>query len=99
MHFVVAGQERLQRAPSELSAIDLTKEKEDPSTRLAFSTYPTMMNKIDGAKVDGERMHGAGHFDLIIIDEAHRVCTRSTGPSSNTSMPCSLADSHTQNGN
>ena len=31
-----------------------------------------MMNKIDGAKVDGERMYGAGHFDLIIIDEAHR---------------------------
>ena len=56
----------------ELSAIDLTKEKEDPSTRLVFSTYPTMMNKIDGAKVDGERMYGAGHFDLIIIDEAHR---------------------------
>ena len=56
----------------ELSAIDLTKEKEDPSTRLVFSTYPTMINKIDGAKVDGERMYGAGHFDLIIIDEAHR---------------------------
>ena len=56
----------------ELSAIDLTREKEDPTTRLVFSTYPTMLNKIDGAKVDGERMYGAGHFDLIIIDEAHR---------------------------
>ena len=56
----------------DLSAIDLTKEKEDASTRLVFSTYPTMMNKIDGARVDGERIYGVGHFDLIIIDEAHR---------------------------
>lgn len=55
-----------------LSAIDLIREKEDSSTRLVFSTYPTMMNKIDGNRVNGERMYGAGHFDLIIIDEAHR---------------------------
>lgn len=54
-----------------LSAIDLTKEKEDNGTRLVFSTYPTIMNRIDGVK-DGERFYGVGHFDLIIIDEAHR---------------------------
>jgi type I restriction enzyme, R subunit len=55
-----------------LSAIDLTKEKEDNGTRLVFSTYPTIMNKIDNTKVDDERFYGVGHFDLIIIDEAHR---------------------------
>lgn len=55
-----------------LSAIDLTKEKEDNGTRLVFSTYPTIMNKIDSAKTDDERFYGVGHFDLIIIDEAHR---------------------------
>lgn len=55
-----------------LSAIDLTKEKEDKNTRLVFSTYPTIMNKIDGVKTDDERFYGVGHFDLIIIDEAHR---------------------------
>jgi len=55
-----------------LSAIDLTKEKEDNGTRLVFSTYPTIMNKIDGVKDDEERFYGIGHFDLIIIDEAHR---------------------------
>ncbi len=54
-----------------LSAIDLTKEKEDNGTRLVFSTYPTIMNRIDG-KLDDFRFYGVGHFDLIIIDEAHR---------------------------
>ncbi|OAD46015.1 restriction endonuclease [Polaribacter atrinae] len=56
----------------ELSCIDLTKEKEDNSTRLVFSTYPTIINKIDKVKTEDERFYGVGHFDLIIIDEAHR---------------------------
>ena len=55
-----------------LSAIDLTREKEDTGTRLVFSTYPTIMNKIDNVKTDDNRYYGVGHFDLIIIDEAHR---------------------------
>lgn len=54
-----------------LSAIDLTKEKQDNGTRVVFSTYPTIMNKIDNLKSD-ERFYGVGHFDVIIIDEAHR---------------------------
>ena len=56
----------------DLSAIDLTEKKEDDGTRLVFSTYPTMMNKIDQVKTDDQRFYGVGHFDLIIIDEAHR---------------------------
>lgn len=56
----------------ELSSIDLTKEKEDSKTRLVFSTYPTIINKIDKVKTDDQRFYGVGHFDLIIIDEAHR---------------------------
>lgn len=55
-----------------LSAIDLTKEKEDNGTRLVFSTYPTIMNRIDSLKNDDGRFYGSGHFDMIIIDEAHR---------------------------
>lgn len=55
-----------------LSAIDLTKEKEDNGTRVVFSTYPTILNKIDNLKSEDERFYGVGHFDLIIIDEAHR---------------------------
>jgi type I restriction enzyme, R subunit len=55
-----------------LSGIDLTKEKEDGNTRLVFSTYPTIINKIDKVKTNDKRFYGVGHFDLIIIDEAHR---------------------------
>lgn len=55
-----------------LSSIDLTKENEDKNTRLVFSTYPTIMNKIDGIKSQDERFYTIGHFDLIIVDEAHR---------------------------
>ncbi|MFT7381202.1 MAG: type I restriction enzyme R subunit [Roseivirga sp.] len=56
----------------DLSCIDLTKEKENNATRLVFSTYPTIMNQIDKARNGDERHFGVGHFDLIIIDEAHR---------------------------
>ncbi|XOV94280.1 MAG: DEAD/DEAH box helicase family protein [Bacteroidota bacterium] len=56
----------------ELSSIDLTQEKEVNTTRLVFSTYPTMMNLIDRLQTDAGRFYGVGHFDLIIIDEAHR---------------------------
>ncbi len=56
----------------DLSSIDLTQEKENDITRLVFSTYPSMMNKIDNARNGDERSYGVGHFDLIFIDEAHR---------------------------
>lgn len=55
-----------------LTAIDLTKEEEDTASRVVFSTYPTIMNRIDSTKVDGHRYYGVGHFDVVIIDEAHR---------------------------
>ena len=55
-----------------LPAVDLTKEKEDESSRIVFSTYQTIINMIDG-EVDGNnRYYGVGHFDLIIFDEIHR---------------------------
>ena len=54
------------------SSVDLTQAREDEDTRLVFSTYPTMMNKIDGLREEDTRFYGVGHFDLIIVDEAHR---------------------------
>ncbi len=39
--------------------------------RVFVSTYPTMMGLIDEAH-HGQRRFGVGHFDLIVIDEAHR---------------------------
>ncbi len=55
-----------------LPAVDLTKEKEDESSRIVFSTYQTMINMIDGEADGDNRFYGVGHFDLIIFDEIHR---------------------------
>ena len=52
------------------SPVNLVTEKETEG-RVFVSTYPTMMGLIDEA-LDGQRRFGVGHFDLIIIDEAHR---------------------------
>ncbi|RZL41228.1 MAG: DEAD/DEAH box helicase, partial [Pedobacter sp.] len=54
-----------------LPAVDLTREKEDESSRIVFSTYQTMINLIDG-ETDGKNRYSVGHFDLIIFDEIHR---------------------------
>lgn len=52
------------------SPVNLVTEK-DAEGRVFISTYPTMMGLIDEAK-DGQRRFGVGHFDLVVIDEAHR---------------------------
>ncbi len=44
--------------------------------RVYVSTYQTMVRKIDEYRPDGTRRFGAGHFDLIVIDEAHRSVYR-----------------------
>jgi len=43
--------------------------------RVYVSTYPTMMRLIDESR-NGVRRFGPGHFDLIVIDEAHRSVYR-----------------------
>ena len=54
----------------ESSPVNLVTEK-DKSGRVYVSTYPTMMGLID--ETDGnEARFSVGHFDLVIIDEAHR---------------------------
>ena len=43
--------------------------------RVYVSTYPTMMGLINEARDErngGQRRFGVGHFDLIVVDEAHR---------------------------
>ncbi|HNW88511.1 MAG TPA: DEAD/DEAH box helicase family protein [Bacteroidales bacterium] len=69
---VTQAKNRFSEFVPHLTTVDITKEKEDSSSRMVFSTYPTMMNKIDGEKSDDIRYYSPGHFDLIIIDEAHR---------------------------
>lgn len=56
-------------------------EKHDPKkndhngARVCVATYPTMMGLIDEMQ-NGQRKYGPGHFDLIVIDEAHRSVYR-----------------------
>ncbi|MFZ5491926.1 MAG: DEAD/DEAH box helicase family protein [Pseudomonadota bacterium] len=52
------------------SPVNLVTEKAAEG-RVYVSTYPTMMGLIDEAS-DGQRRFGVGHFDLVIVDEAHR---------------------------
>ncbi|TJY42916.1 DUF4145 domain-containing protein [Cohnella pontilimi] len=57
----------------DMSLCNLLSNRDDKSARIVFSTYPTMLNAIDSAKSkDGKRLFTPAHFDLIIIDEAHR---------------------------
>lgn len=62
----------------DLTCCNLLDNKEDPeSSRMIFSTYPTMMNAIDEKKnKNGEKLFSPGHFDLIICDEVHRSIYR-----------------------
>lgn len=59
-----------KRHLSDASPVNLVTEK-DAEGRVFVSTYPTMMGLIDESR-DGQRRFGVGHFDLVIIDEAHR---------------------------
>ncbi|WP_339171278.1 DEAD/DEAH box helicase family protein [Paenibacillus sp. FSL H7-0943] len=57
----------------DMSLCNLLSNKDDKTARIVFSTYPTMLNAIDRAKSDdGKRLFTPAHFDLIIVDEAHR---------------------------
>lgn len=52
------------------SPVNLVTES-DTDGRVMVCTYPTMMGLIDEMSGD-QRRFGVGHFDLIVIDEAHR---------------------------
>lgn len=56
-----------------ISVSNLCDTAADVLARGVFSTYQTMMNCIDSSKDEsGNKIFTCGHFDLIIIDEAHR---------------------------
>lgn len=54
----------------ESSPVNLVTDKNE-SGRVYVCTYPTMMGLIDDTK-GGRPRFGVGHFDLVVIDEAHR---------------------------
>ncbi len=47
-------------------------EDKNTQSRVVLSTYPTMMGMLNEFNDDGTRKFNVGHFDLIIVDEAHR---------------------------
>jgi type I restriction enzyme R subunit len=51
--------------------VNLLTEKQE-NARVYVSTYPTILNLINKLSDKGQRKFGPGHFDLVIIDEAHR---------------------------
>lgn len=57
--------------------VNLVTER-DGEGRVYVSTYPTMMGLIDETS-GSERRFGPGHFDLVVIDEAHRSVYRKYG--------------------
>jgi type I restriction enzyme R subunit len=59
------------------SPVNLVTER-DTGGRVYVSTYPTMMGLIEETK-DEQRSFGPGHFDLVIIDEAHRSIYKKYG--------------------
>ncbi len=57
----------------DLSVTNLCEDKENFDSRCVFSTYQTMMNCIDSIKDENDKkLFTCGHFDLVVIDEAHR---------------------------
>ena len=56
---------------------NLLENREDYNARIVFSTYPTILQAIDTIKKsNGQRAFTPAHFDLIILDEAHRSIFR-----------------------
>ena len=57
----------------DLSVTNLCEDKENFDARCVFSTYQTMMNCIDTVRDENDgKLFTVGHFDLVVVDEAHR---------------------------
>ncbi len=72
---VKQAEKHFKKLLPDMSCCNLLSSKDgDPEeSRIVFSTYQTMINCIDAMKTkDGNKLFTPGHFDLIIIDEAHR---------------------------
>ncbi|MBD2548988.1 DEAD/DEAH box helicase family protein [Microcystis elabens FACHB-917] len=68
---VLQAERAFRRFLPDCSPVNLVTNKGGEG-RVFLSTYPTMMNLIDAEDNKGVRRFGVGHFDLVIIDEAHR---------------------------
>lgn len=70
---VQQANEAFQKYIPNTTTCNLVEDKKNRNARFVFSTYPTILNAIDNElNEDGSRFFSPGHFDLIIVDEAHR---------------------------
>jgi type I restriction enzyme, R subunit len=67
-----------QRHLPTVTPVDLTRTKDVEGANVILSTYKTMLNAINRTTRE-ERLFGVGHFDLIIVDEAHRSIYKKYG--------------------
>ena len=75
IELVRQAEKNFKKLLPDISCCNLLSSKDgDPEDcRIVFSTYQTMINCIDSVKAkNGDKLFTPGHFDLIIIDEAHR---------------------------
>ena len=57
----------------DLSVTNLCEDRCNYDARCVFSTYQTMMSCIDTVQDENDKkLFTVGHFDLVIVDEAHR---------------------------
>lgn len=61
------------------TGVNLLKDELTPAARVVFSTYQTILNRIDSDWQGNSRTFGVGYFDVIIIDEAHRSIYKKYG--------------------
>ena len=52
--------------------LNLLDDKQARESRVVVSTYHTIMNLLEQENAQGQMLFSPGHFDLIVIDEAHR---------------------------
>jgi type I restriction enzyme, R subunit len=59
-------------ASQPVNLVELADKEAARDARVVLSTHHTMLNLLDKLGPQGEKLFGVGHFDLVIIDEAHR---------------------------
>lgn len=79
VELVKQAKSNFKRHLEHVSRCNLSDSKDNPESRMVFSTYPTMMNAIDDIEKGNSKIFTKGHFDLIILDESHRSIYKKYG--------------------
>lgn len=70
---VTQAKRAFNNLPFAKTTTNMCESDNDPNANIVFSTYQTMINIIDKTfDKEGKKVFTNAHFDLIIVDEAHR---------------------------